>query len=285
MHTRRLSAAAACVLLAGLAGTGAGEQSPPASPAADNKAGKLPETPSQLFAAVAKDARPQWRPYFRETVPHAATDRYKAALALGAVAADCFLAAEVRDVQQVRNLLTDMAPLEMMLSINRQMGPLRQKVTDLAADGDWQAVRAEIASLMAHHAKFFGEQKDGHLAELERIGCWLRAFHVSARFSSKLPAPPAQPCIWSPALLTDLLSRASKLNAATDSKTLQSLTDGLNTLTKTWSGETTKVNAAARLATSLPLLEAMEAELINDESRSEPPKPDKPPLPGPANPG
>jgi hypothetical protein len=136
-------------------------------------------------------------------------------------------------------------------------------------------VRTEIAALMTSHAQFLAEQKDGRLAELERIGCWLRAFHICARFSVKQPAPPAQSCIWSTALLTDLHARATKLNSAAESKTLQSLANGLETLVKTWAGETTGANAAARLAITLPLLESMVAELINDEPRSEGTKPDK----------
>ncbi len=272
MRARILSAAA--VLLLPVVGRGGADQLP-GQAAAPRPAAKLPDSPSQLFSAVTKNLRPQWRSYFRETVPHSAGDRYKAALALGAVCADCYLAAEVRDAQQVRNLLTDMASLEMMLSITRQMGPLRQKVTELAADGDWPGVRTEIASLMANHGKFLEEQKDERLAELERIGCWLRAFHICARFSSKQSAPPAQACIWSSALLTDLHTRAVKLNAAAESKTLQSLATGLDTLNKTWAGETNGANAAARLAVSLPLLESMMTELINEESRSEGTKPDK----------
>ncbi len=150
----------------------------------------LPGTPSELFAALARGIRPQWRPYFRETVPHSAPDRYKAALSLGAASADCYLAAEARDAQQVRNLLTDMAALEMMLSISRQMSSQRQKLTELAAAGDWKGVRAEIALLMASHAQYLGEQKDELLAELESLGCWVRAFHISAQFCAKQAKPP-----------------------------------------------------------------------------------------------
>jgi hypothetical protein len=145
----------------------------------------------------------------------------------------------------------------------------------LAAEGDWAGVRTEIASLMTNHAKFLGDQKDGPLAELESIGCWVRAFHICARFSSKQTAPPLQSCIWSPALLANLHTRAVKLNAGAESRTLQLLVKGLETLTKTWAGETTGNNAAARLATTLPLLESLVSELINDEARPEGTKPDK----------
>jgi hypothetical protein len=266
-----LSGTAAGLLLLGIAGGAADTK----TPASENGTPRLPASPSELFGAVARDLRPQWRPYFRETVPHSAGDRYKAALALGAVSADCYLAAEVRDAQQVRNLLTDMASLEMMLGITRQMGPLRQKVTSLAGDADWAGVRTEIASLMASHAKFLGEQKDGHLAELESIGCWLRTFHICARFASKQPAPPGRACIWSGALLKDLHARAAKLNAAADSKTLRTLNSGLEKLTKTWTGDTTAANAAARLAVTLPLLDSLVSELINDEPPPEESEPNE----------
>ncbi len=260
-----LLSVAAVVLLSG-SQAGAGEKAEvPATAQTEAGAVKLPQSPSELFAAVAKDARPQWRPYFRETVPHSASDRYKAALALGAVSADCYLAVEVRDAQQIRNLLTDMASLEMALGITKQMGPLKQKITSLAGESDWPGVRAEIGSLMASHSKFLGEQKDEHLAELESIGCWLRSFHICAQFAARQPAPPGRACIWSGALLKDLHTRAAKLNTAVNSKTIRSLNTGLETLAKTWNGETNRANASTRLTATLPLLDAMVAELINDE--------------------
>lgn len=235
---------------------------------------KLPASPSELFAALARDSRPQWRPYFRETVPHAASDRYKAALALGAVCADCYLAAEARDAQQIRNLLTDMTSLEMMLSIARQMSSLRQKPAELAEAGDWPGVRQEIATLMANHAQFLSDQKDEDLAELERIGCWLRAFHVGARFAARFPQPPVKPCIWSGALVVSLRDRAAKLGARNDAKTIHCLLSGLDRLAKAWPGETTAANAAERLAASIPILESMMTELIDGAPTA--PQPSRP---------
>jgi hypothetical protein len=241
-------------------------------PAAAAPAEKAPASPAELFAALARDTRPQWRQYFRETVPHSAGDRYKAALALGAVCADCYLAAEARDAQQVRNLLTDMASLEMMLSMARPMSSLRQKVTSVAEAGDWNAVREEIATLMARHAELLAEQKDNDLAELERLGLWLRTFHIGARFAARQPAPPARPAVWSGEFLASLHGRAAKLRAGNNSRTLQVLADGFESLTKTWAGETPAANAAERLKATTPVLELMMAELI-----SEPPPP--PPAP------
>lgn len=277
MSTAILSGVAFGVLLLSAVQKAGGGEPPPAPSAAEAPAAaKLPSSPAELFAALSKGIRPQWRTYFRGTVPHSAGDRYKGALALGAVCADCYLAADVRDAQQVRNLLQDMASLEKMLSITRQMGGLRQNLTALAEAGDWPAVRAAITSMMASHAQFLGQQKDEALAELEHIGCWLRAFQVGAKFSASRPQPPAQPCIWSSALLADLHGRAAKLSARVESKTLQSLLRGLEALNKTWAGETTAANAAARLAVTVPLLDAMVAELINDEPAA-PPQETKPP--------
>ncbi len=220
--------------------------------------------PPDLFAALTKGTRPQWRAFFRETIPRVSGDRYKAALALGAVCSDCYLAAESRDAQQIRNLLTDMATLEMTLGIARQMSSLRQKPTDLADAGDWPAVRLEITGLMARHAQILAAQKDEALADLERTGCWLQAIHTGARFAAKQPIPPPQPCIWSIALLADLHSRTVKLTAGHESKTLAALVAGLESLTKIWPDETTPATAAERLASTLKLLDSLMAELIDD---------------------
>lgn len=241
---------------------GVAQEPPP--PSAATGVNSLPASPAELFAALAKDIRPQWRAFFRETVPHAASDRFKAALALGAVGADCYLATEGRDAQQIRNLLIDMAALEMTLGIARQMSSLRQKPTDLADAGDWPGVRKEIAALMTNHAQLLTAQNDGSLAELERTGCWLRAFHIGARFAARQPRAPLQPCIWSAAMLADLHSRVVKLSAARELKSLAPLVAGLESLTKTWQGETTAANAADRLAVTLKLLDSLMAELIDD---------------------
>jgi len=268
MPNQILTFAVAGLLLPGAVLQGMGQQvDPPAAPGATEK---LPASPAELFAALARDVRPQWRQYFRETVPHSAGDRYKAALALGAVCADCYLAAEARDAQQIRNLLTDMASLEMMLSIARQMSSQRQKLTALAEGGDWPGVRTEIAALMTHHAQFLAKQKDDDLAELEQIGLWLRAFHIGARFAARQPALPGRPPVWSGEFLTHLHARAAKVRAGSESKTLQTLAAGLEGLTKTWAGETTASNAAARLAATTPVLESMMAELISDTPAAPP---------------
>lgn len=235
-----------------------------AAPAAE-EAPALPSSPADLFGALAKGVRPQWRPFFRETVPHAASDRFKAALSLGATCADCYLAAEARDAQQIRNLLTDMAALEMMLSINRQMSSQRQKLTELAAAGEWMGVRSEVTLLMGSHAQYLAEQKDEMLAELESIGCWLRAFHISAQFCAKQKRPPVRPCIWSGAMLSSLTARATKLSDARQDATLTSLSQSIARLEAVWAGETTATNAAARLETSGKLLDAMMIEFIAGE--------------------
>jgi len=259
----------ACALTAALAGLrpcAAGEEASP--PAAVPAAEALPASPAKLFAALAKDARPQWRACFRESVPRANTDRFKAALALGAVCADCYLAAEARDGQQVLNLLTDMAALEMSLSISRQAGGTRLKFTELAEAGDWAGVRAEIAGLMELHAEALTAQQDELLAELERTGCWLRAWHIGARYSSRLKVPPDQPCIWSLALLTDVRDRTAKATDGHAAKTLQTLQAGLEALHKMWSGGTPP---GERLAASCKLLDDLMAELIGDVPAKTPP--------------
>ena len=105
MSARLLSGAALGLFLAAVV-PGVAQDTAPASPV---PAAALPQSPAELFATLSKDIRPQWRALFRQTIPRVAGDRFRTALALGAVCADCYLAAEARDAQQIRNLLTDMA--------------------------------------------------------------------------------------------------------------------------------------------------------------------------------
>jgi len=55
---------------------------------------------------------------------------------------------------------------------------------------------------------------------------------------------PAQPCIGSLELLTSLQTRVTKLSAESDARTLQRLRSDLESLHKTWSGETAPAGAA-----------------------------------------
>jgi hypothetical protein len=253
---------AVCVLTAALSVLlpfAAGQEAAPASGAPIPES--LPASPAKLFASLAKEARPQWRSYFRESVPRGNGDRFKAALALGAVCADCYLAAEARDGQQVLNLLTDIVALESALSISRQAGGMRLKFTELAEAGDWTGVRAEIAGLMSLHAESLNAQQDGMLAELERTGLWLRAWHIGARYCSRQSKLPEQPCIWSVALLTDVRDRTAKATDGHAAKSLDTLNTGLGELHTIWPGN---APSAARLAATLKLLDELMAELIGD---------------------
>lgn len=257
------------VLSALLCSPSAAQTAPAAAPQ-EEAAAALPDSPAALFAAMAQGVRPQWRPLFRETVPHSAPDRYKAALGLGAIVADCYLAAEARDAQQVRNLLRDMTELEMMLGIHRQMSSLRQKPAELAENGDWKAVRAEIALLVASHAQFLAEQKDEVLAELESLGCWVRTIHITAQFCAKQPKPPLRPCVWSPGLTSSLAARAAKLSTARPDATLLALTKSLQELEAVWKEGS---GITDRQAATVTLLEAMMLEFMSGEDT---PAADKP---------
>jgi hypothetical protein len=237
------------------------------SPLRAQEAPRPPATPAELFAALAKEARPQWRAYYREQVPHAAADRFRTALSLGAVCADCYLAAEARDAQQLHNLLTDMAALEMSLSISRQAGGVRQKFTDLAEAGDWAGVRTEIAGLMTIHAQALTAQKDEALAELERTGCWLRAWHIAARYASRQTKAPAPAPAGMAALVDDVRTRTAKALAEAKVKNMEPLTAGLDALHKTWSGDAAP---EVRMAETLQALETLMAGLIGDAPAKSP---------------
>ncbi len=223
----------------------------------------FPLNPQELLAAVAKNTRPQWRACFPDLAHDSAGDRRRTALVLGALVADCYLAAEARDAQQLRNQLMDMAAVEKSLSISKAMESGRQRLADLAVAGDWAALRDAIGDMVSLHSKTLKAQMDEPLAEIETLGLWLRTLQISAVHTSKMAKTPDVPCIWSDAFLGSLEKRAAAAaKRDKDPTSLNALAAGMGSLKDLWTDETTPARAAERLAATLTLLDKLTKELI-----------------------
>jgi hypothetical protein len=220
--------------------------------------GPAPASPQELFAAVARETRPQWRSCFASQPRELASHRDLAALALGATAADCYLAAEARDAQQLRNLVMDMAALEKLLGIHRHLEGGRQKLTELAESGDWKGLREALGAVTALHAGTLTAQRDEALAELENLGLWVRSVQIAAQHAARTGKPPERPCVWSAAFVASLSSKAAAA-AEKDpgSESLRILAEQLARLKTLWPDEGTPANAAERTAATRQLMDAL----------------------------
>lgn len=251
-------------------------QPKPLKPAKDQSASEPeakpapPETCCEVLARISAATRPQWRACYRTDVNHTLPSREKAALAAGALAADLLVAAEIRDGQQVRNLLLETEALDRHLGIEGPLASSRQRLV-VAADGsDWKGMRTEVDSALRHRQRLLREQKDEPLAELLDLGKWVRILHCSVCVVAARGVEHEALAVGDPAIIAALSKRAAELeSAAKDDKSLRLLARRLAAVEKLWSQPAS--DPAARLARTQELLDELVARLIQDE----PAKPEK----------
>ena len=242
----------------------------PATVAPSQGTGKLPQFPSELYNKLSDATRPQWRQLYRPTVTRCLNGRPQAAMALGAVVADLFLAAQARDSQQVRNLLQDEETIEKTLGIAESMGGFRTEVLGAAEQSDWSRLGIGIEKLSSGQRRYFRSQKDGPLAELAYIGQWLRTFQTCHAVVLARGLEDHQLAIGSPQIIAEMNRRLlllSKPETETN-RCLRLLHKRLAGLAKLWpaDGSASSVsNPAARLRRSGEILGDAVGQLIQEE--------------------
>ncbi len=221
---------------------------------------------------LVKDVRPQWRQLYRPVVQRAPDDRFKAALGLGAVCADLYLAAESRDAARIANLLTDLEALERLLGIGDKSGHSKQTASDLGAGGDWPGVRKEIAGMVKNHRRYLSEHRDDPLADLEEVAMWMRTLQIGAGFSAAHKVWPPQAYAHWPPVLARLEALSVSLCANNKGKSLSLLKSRLVALNRLWKSPPAEADLPARTAESLTILDMTMSALIDDLASDAPKK-------------
>lgn len=229
----------------------------------------LPANPSELYARLSAATRPQWRQLYRPTVTRCLDCRQQAALGLGAVVADLFLAAQARDTQQIRNLIQDEETIEKTLGLIMPMADLRTEVLSAAEMSDWLLLNAAISKLTTGHRRHLREQKDESLAELSYIGEWLRALQICHAVAIQRELEDYQLAVGSPSLFKEMTRRLNTLsNSSTETnRCLRLLHRRLAGLEKLWpEGNHTYPNLGDRLQKSSDLLSDTVTQLLQEET-------------------
>ncbi len=258
-----------CLLLP----VGSPAQPAAATPAKVNRAATkadlaLPQFPSELYAKLSEATRPQWRQLYRPTVTRCLEGRQQAAMGLGAVTADLFLAAQARDSQQIRNLLQDEETIEKTLGLMESMASQRAEILTAAEQSDWPRLGHAIEKLSTGHRRFLRSQKDEPLADLSYIGQWLRTLQTChAVVTAKALADP-QLAIGDPALIAEMHRRLlTQSDPETETnRDLRLLHKRLAGLTRLWpAGADLPSDSGDRLRRSSELLSDAVGQLIQDE--------------------
>lgn len=226
----------------------------------------LPQFPSQLYARLSEATRPQWRQLYRPTVTRCLEGRQQAAMGLGAVGADLFLAAQARDSQQIRNLLQDEETIEKTLGLIEPMAGLRTEVLAAAEQADWKRLGAGIEKLSAGQRRHLRSQKDEPLADLVYIGQWLRTLQTCHAVVMARHLSDQSLAIGDPALLIEMTRRLQALGEPESNRCLRLLHKRLAGLVRLWPEDSAPVpDPDERLRRSAELLGDTVDQLIQEK--------------------
>ena len=135
-------------------------------------------TPGELFAALNKQCKPNWTAQARGPIQTAYSDRAQAALNLGGLIADGYVAVEAQDGQQVKNLGKDILALAKVLGIGKEILIRGNSITQFADDNDWNSLREELESTQNEVKQAMDALHDEDLITLLSVGGWVRGTQV-----------------------------------------------------------------------------------------------------------
>ncbi len=138
-------------------------------------------TSAEFFAAIDKAGKPDWAVFFRDPVPTTYATRPQAALNLGALVTDGFVAVEAQDGQQVKNTGKDIIALARALGVGEDVLGRGKSISDFADKSDWFALREELEATANEVRQAMAAQRDEALSSLITTGAWLRALQVGSR--------------------------------------------------------------------------------------------------------
>lgn len=148
---------------------------------AERIAGITVPTPAEFFAAIDKAAKPDWVSFYRPPVPTTYPSRPQAAVNLGALVTDGYVAVEAQDGQQVKNIGKDIITLSRALGVGEDVLNRGKSISDFADKNDWTALKEEIEAVTNEVRRAMVDQRDEALSALISAGAWLRALQVGAR--------------------------------------------------------------------------------------------------------
>jgi hypothetical protein len=138
-------------------------------------------SPAEFFAALDKIAKPDWAAFYRDPIPTTYAERPLAAINLGTLVTDGYIAVEAQDGQQVKNTGKDIISLARALGVGEHVLARGKSIGDFADRNDWSALREELDATTNEVRLAMAAQRDEGLATLIAAGAWIRALQVGSR--------------------------------------------------------------------------------------------------------
>lgn len=138
-------------------------------------------SPAEFFAALDKIGKPDWASFYRDPIPTTYQVRALAAVNLGTLVTDGYVAVEAQDGQQVKNTGKDIITLARALGVGEHVLARGKSISDFADRNDWSALKEELDATTNEVRLAMAAQRDEGLAALITAGAWMRALQVGSR--------------------------------------------------------------------------------------------------------
>lgn len=168
-------------------------------------------SPAEFFAALDKIAKPDWAAFYRDPIPTTYAERPLAAVNLGTLVTDGYIAVEAQDGQQVKNTGKDIISLARALGVGEHVLARGKSISDFADRNDWSALKEELDATTNEVRLALAAQRDEGLAALIAAGAWIRALQVGSRAAELSGEAKADETLSQSALLADLRGDLDKL--------------------------------------------------------------------------
>lgn len=164
--------------------------------------GVLVPVPKEIFDTLDKFANSNWhamqRPELAQQKPH--RDQAEAALLLGVVIAEGFIAVEAEDAAEVKSVGRQVLKLARGLGVEKAALKRSRSIVEYAEKGDWPAVRKEWDGVLPDVQQGMKELRSEPLAQLVSLGGWLRGADaltalVLQNYSNQAAEPLRQPAL------------------------------------------------------------------------------------------
>jgi hypothetical protein len=134
--------------------------------------------PSEVFNVLDKLGSPNWRGQYRESSGKNTGNRAQAALLLGTVIADGFVAVEAEDPEKVKDIGREVLNLAEAINVREAVISRAKSITDKAERKRWKEARREFDGALQDVRGAMEELNDEDLAQLVSLGGWIRGTQV-----------------------------------------------------------------------------------------------------------
>lgn len=135
-------------------------------------------TPGELFAALAKPAKPDWASRYRGPISINYKTRAQIALNLGGLIADGFIAVEAQDTQQVKNIGGDIIKMARALGVSEGILSRGNSINQFAENDEWATLQEELEATQNEVKASMQTLRDQDLVILVSLGGWIRGTQV-----------------------------------------------------------------------------------------------------------